>query len=112
MDIDTCKKLEDIVKIENALEKAPSISQMLADNKSLEEIAKIVSGDEVKLLEEDLNIEFECDCNKEKFEKGLISLGKKELNKMIEEDGKADVSCHFCNKIYHFTKENLEKLLN
>lgn len=103
---------EDIVKIENALEKAPSISQMLADNKSLEEIAKIVSGDEVKLLEEDLNIEFECDCNKEKFEKGLISLGKKELNKMIEEDGKADVSCHFCNKIYHFTKENLEKLLN
>lgn len=102
---------EDITKIEEALKVAPSISQMLADNKSLEEIAKIVTGADVKLLEDNLKIEFECDCNKETFERGLISLGKDDLNQIIEEDGEASVVCHFCNKKYHFTKEELQNLL-
>ena len=102
---------EDISKIENALEKAPSISQMLAENKPLEEIASTVIGDEVTLLEDDLKIEFECDCNKESFEKALISLGKNDLNEIIEKDGKADIVCHFCNKEYHFTKEERQNLI-
>ncbi len=102
---------EDISKIENALSVAPSISQMLAENKSLEEIAKTVIGDEVTLLEDNLKIEFECDCSKETFEKALISLGKDDLNEIIQKDGKADIVCHFCNKQYHFTKEELENLI-
>lgn len=103
---------EDISKIENALKVAPSISKMLSDNMSLEEIAKTVTGDEnLVLLEDDLKIVFECDCNKETFENGLISLGKKEIKDLIEKDGEADIVCHFCNKKYHFTKEELEKLL-
>ena len=93
------------------MEKAPSISQMLAENKPLEEIASTVIGDEVTLLEDDLKIEFECDCNKESFEKALISLGKNDLNEIIEKDGKADIVCHFCNKEYHFTKEELQNLI-
>ncbi len=84
---------------------------MLAENKSLEEIAKTVIGDEVTLLEDNLKIEFECDCSKETFEKALISLGKDDLNEIIQKDGKADIVCHFCNKQYHFTKEELEKLI-
>lgn len=103
---------EDISKIENALKVAPSISKMLSDNMSLEEIAKTVTGDEnLVLLEDDLKIVFECDCSKETFENGLISLGKKEIKDLIEKDGEADIVCHFCNKKYHFTKEELEKLL-
>ena len=102
---------EDISKIEEALKVAPSISQMLDDNMSLEEIAKTVTGDDVRLLEDNLKIEFVCDCNRETFERGLISLGKDDLNKIIEEDGEANVICHFCNKKYHFTKEELENLL-
>ena len=102
---------EDISQIENALKVAPSISQMLAEEKSLEEIAKIVTGSDVNLLEDNLKIEFECDCSKETFERGLISLGHEDIQKIIEEDGKADIVCHFCNKKYHFTKEELENLL-
>lgn len=102
---------EDISKIEESLSKAPSISSLLADNKSLEEIAEIVTGSKVQLLEDNLKIEFECDCDKEKFEKGLISLGKEQLKEIIEKDGKADIICYFCNKEYHFTKEELENLL-
>ena len=95
---------EDIVKIEKALETAPTISEMISQNKSLEDIAKIVTGDEnILILAQELNMIYECDCNKEKFEKGLISIGKEELSKIINEDGKADTICHFCNKEYHFS---------
>lgn len=102
----------EITKIEEALSKAPSISELLASNKSLNEIAKIVTGDEnIQLLEDNLEIKFDCDCSKEKFEKGLISIGKEDLNKIIEEDGKAEIVCQFCNKKYNFDKEELEELI-
>ena len=50
-------------------------------------------------------------CNKEKFESGLVSLGKKELKDIIEEDGQAEIKCQFCDKIYKFSKEDLENIL-
>ncbi len=104
---------EDIVKVENAIQKAPSITNMLSENKSLEEIARIVTGDEnVLILAQELKMEYECDCDKEKFEKGLISLGRKELEDIIEEDGEAEIICHFCNEKYYFSKEELENLLD
>ena len=103
---------EEISKIENAIKKAPSISELLEQNKTLEEICKIVTGDEnIQLLQENLQIKFQCDCSKEKFKRGLISIGKDDLQKIIEEDGKADTVCQFCNKKYHFTKDELEELL-
>ncbi len=103
---------EDIVKIETALSKAPSISQMIDENKSLEEIARTVVGDEdIMILAQELDMKYECDCNREKFERGLISIGKEELSKIIDEDGEATTVCHFCNKKYHFDKEDLEDLL-
>lgn len=102
----------EITKIEDALRTAPSISELLASNKSLNEIAKIVTGDEnIQLLEDNLEIKFDCDCSKEKFEKGLISIGKDDLNQIIEEDGKAEIICQFCNKKYNFNKEELEELI-
>ena len=95
-----------------ALNKAPSISELLSQEKSLNEIAKIVTGDDnIKLLEDNLEIKFDCDCSKQKIEKGLISIGKEELNEIIEEDGKAEIVCQFCNKKYDFSKEELEEIL-
>ena len=103
---------EDIVKIENALAKAPSISQMIDEGKSLETIARTVVGDEdIMILAQELDMKYECDCDREKFERGLISIGKEELTKIIEEDGEANTVCHFCNKSYHFDKTDLEELL-
>jgi len=102
----------EISKIEEALSKSPSISELLAENKTLEEIAMIVTGDEnIKLLEDDLQIKFECECNKEKFAEGLVSIGKEDLNKIIEEDGQAEIVCQFCNKKYNFSKYELENLI-
>lgn len=103
---------EDIVAIEKALEKAPSISQMIDENKSLEEIARIVTGDEdIMILAQELDMKYECDCSREKFERGLISIGKEELEKIINEDGKANIICNFCKEEYNFDKNDLEELL-
>jgi len=52
-----------------------------------------------------------CDCSKNRIEKALISVGEQELREMIEQDGGAEVTCHFCNTIYRFDKEELNKLL-
>lgn len=103
---------EEISKIEEAVKNAPSISELLEQGKNLEEIAKIVTGDEkIQIIEDNLIIGYKCDCSKAKFERGLISLGKKELESIIEEDGKAQTKCHFCNKEYEFSEEDLKDIV-
>jgi len=104
---------EDITKIEKSIFEAGAISKMLDDNLSLLEIAKKVTGDKnVKVIQTDLHPIYECDCSKEKIERALQALDKNEINKIIEEDGKAEIICHFCNKKYLFSKEDLINLVN
>ena len=102
---------EDISKLEENLKKVKPISTLLNEQKDLIEIARIVTGDQnVKLLEEDKTPKYKCDCSKKRIEKGLISLGKQELEDIINTDGKAEITCTFCKKQYNFTKQDLEKL--
>ena len=102
---------EDITKIEEALKNAKTISEMLDLGLTLEQIAKIVTGDEnIEILEDDLDVGYKCNCSKERIELGIKSLGKEEITKIIEEDGKLDAKCHFCHKNYHFDIEDLNKL--
>ena len=102
---------EEIEKIENRLKEVKPISKMLDEEISLEEIAKLVTGDEgIKILSE-VYPKYECNCSKEKTEKSLIALGKEELEKMIEEEEKIEIVCNFCNTKYNFSKEDLKKLL-
>ena len=103
---------EDISNIEQNIFKAGAISKMLDEKLSLEEIAQKITGDEdIKLIEDDINPKYQCDCNKKRFERGLISLGKEELKKLIETQDKIETTCQFCNKKYEFTKQELEELL-
>ena len=104
---------KEISKIEKAVFEAGAISKMLDNNLSLEEIAKKVTGDKnIKVIQDNVEPKYECDCSKENMEKALEKIGKKELAEIIEEDGKAEIVCHFCNKKYNFSKEELEKILN
>ena len=103
---------EDISNIEQNIFKAGAISKMLDEKLSLEEIAKKITGDEdIKLIEDDINPKYQCDCNRNRFERGLISLGKEELKKLIETQDKIETTCQFCNKKYEFTKQEIEELL-
>ena len=103
---------DDLFILENRIKEAKPISQMLDENMSLEEIAKDLSGDiNIKLVEENENVKYECSCNKERMLDALSSIGKEELEKIIEEDKKAEIVCHFCNKKYEFTEEELRKCI-
>lgn len=105
---------DELFILENRMQEAKPISQMLDENMSLLDIAKDITGDiNIKLLDEDdkqKQPKYECNCSKEKMEKALISIGKEEINKIIEEDKKAEIVCHFCNKKYEFTEEELKSL--
>ena len=102
---------EIISKIEESLKNAKPISEMLDDELSLVEIAKRVTGDEnIEVLEDDLDVQYKCTCTKDRIERGIISLGKTEISKIIQEDGKLEAKCQFCNRRYEFSKEELEVL--
>lgn len=104
---------EEITKVEQAIFQAGSMSKMLDKELSLKEIAQKITGDEnVEIIEENIIPIYECDCSKEHMADGLASIGKGELASIIETDGKAEVVCHFCNKKYEFSKQELEKILN
>ena len=104
---------EEISKVEQAIFKAGAMSKMLDENLSLEEIAKKVTGDEnIEILEDNIIPEYKCDCSKEHMKDALISIGKKDLEEILKEDGKAELMCHFCNKKYTFTKEELGEMIS
>lgn len=102
---------EDINRIEETLSKIEPISALIDKGLSPEEIMeRLLEGIEVEVLDS-IDIEYKCDCSRERIERVIISIGKQEINAMIEEDGKGEVVCHFCNTKYHFSKEELEELL-
>lgn len=102
---------EDITKIEEAISKTPSISSLIDKGLSPEDIMhQLLSEFEMEILDR-VDIKYQCDCSRERIEGVLLSIGKKEIEAMIEEDGEGEVVCHFCNTKYHFSKEELEKLI-
>ena len=103
---------EEIGKVEQVIFKAGAMSKMLDSNMTLEEIAKKVTGDEnIEILEDNIVPEYKCDCSKEHMKDALVSIGKKDLEEILKEDGKLEAMCHFCNKKYIFTKEELEEMI-
>ena len=103
---------EDISKVEQAIFKAGAMSKMLDQNLTLEENEISMTGDEnVEIIEDSIKPEFKCDCSKEHMEDALMTIGKKELEDIIEKEGKAELVCHFCNKNYQFDKEELENIV-
>ena len=103
---------EDISTVEQSIFKAGAMSKMLDQNLTLEEIAKRITGDDnVEIIEDRIVPEFKCDCSKEHMQDALMTIGKEELEDIIEKEGKAELVCHFCNKKYEFNKEELENIL-
>lgn len=98
-----------ITKLEENIAKLPSITSLLDEGKSIEEIIERLLG-EVRFYDK-VPIKFVCDCSKEQMERGLLSIGEKELTEIKEEDEKANLVCHFCNANYDFNKEDLNRLI-
>lgn len=102
---------ETITQIEERLKTIPPISKLIEKGLTPEEILEEVLGKENVRFLETQPVSFTCSCSKERFAEAIITLGKDEIQDMIETDGKAEAQCHFCNEKYHYTKEELENLI-
>ncbi len=101
-----------IAHIEKRLSEIPTISSMVRDGLTPEEILEEVLGSEnVKVLE-NMPVQFQCQCSRDRISNAITSLGTAEIQDMIVTDGQAEAQCHFCNEKYHFSKEHLEEMID
>lgn len=100
-----------IFSLEIKLHEMEPVTAMLEKGMTPEDIMDYLIGDLEPNILDKVPVEYYCNCSRERVEKALISLGKKEIAKIIEEDGKATLHCHFCNKDYEFNEEDLMNII-
>lgn len=103
---------ETISLLEERIAKMDPISKMIDEGLTPEEILHTVLGVENVEILDKMDVKFQCNCSKERFGNAIIGLGKKEIEKMIEEDGKAEAHCHFCLETYIYPEKELEGFLD
>jgi len=106
-----------ITKLEAKIKAMRPMTELLAGGMSLKRIAKLIyedidSENDLALIEdyniyEEKKVSYECNCNKDKFYKGLITIRREELEEIFTEKPELEVECHFCRKKYSFTKDEL-----
>lgn len=100
-----------IDRLEANVNSLPPVTVMLNSGMTAEDIAlKTLDGFEPDILDS-FDVSYKCDCSKERVEKALISLGREELKKMSEEEENIEVCCHFCEKKYNFSREEIIDLM-
>lgn len=101
-----------IDKLEANLKDVTSVTEMLDQGLSPEEILeKLLEGLD-PVITDRMDTAFTCNCSENRIEKMLISLGKEELQSMIDDGETIEVNCHFCNKKYHVPVGRLQELLD
>ncbi|MCR4778996.1 MAG: Hsp33 family molecular chaperone HslO [Lachnospiraceae bacterium] len=102
---------EVIEKLEKKISEFTSITACLNKGMTPEDILNELLSDLDLVINDKLNTEFYCNCDKKRVEKALISVGKKELQSMIDDGEPIEVNCHFCGKHYNFNVDELKVLL-
>lgn len=93
------------------LQEIPPLSTLIAEGKSGEDILNMLFDDMDLKIHEKKQVNYVCDCSKERVEKALIALGLDELKKLRDEEEKIELQCHFCDKRYEFTRNDLDMLI-
>ena len=102
---------EVISRLEQNVQKISSVTNLLEEGHTPESLLeKVLEGFDMQINEK-TDTRFHCNCSKERVEKALISIGRKELNEMIQEGKPIEMNCHFCNKNYNFTVEDLKRII-
>ena len=99
-----------ITKLEDNIFMMDQLTTILAEDGAETVFAQVLRGLEYHIVSEK-EIEYRCYCSRERVEEALRSVGPEELGNMIAEGKAVDVSCQFCDKVYSFTPEELEKLI-
>lgn len=93
------------------LEEVPSITEFITKGMSIEEILEFIFEDMELKINEEIKPTYKCDCSRERVEKALISIGKKDLEELYTDGKTEEIKCHFCNKNYEFNHEDIGQLL-
>ena len=100
-----------ITKVEGGIMAAGAVSALLDKDDDPEHLLRAVMSDfELKILET-CPVAYKCYCSRERVERALISLGREELEKMLEEQGGCQLTCQFCDAVYDFSADELRGLL-
>lgn len=102
---------EVIAKLEAKISEISSITELLDQDMTPEMILEHILGDFGVEIIDRIPTAFECDCSKERVEKAIISIGEKDIKEMIEDNEPIEVNCHFCNKNYNFSVDELKDIL-
>ena len=102
---------EVIDKLERGIQQAGAVTPMLEAGMTPEDILGQVCGDLGVVFMETTEVSYKCYCSRDRVESALISLGRKELQEIMDEGKDFPVECQFCDEIYHFTPENIAELL-
>lgn len=102
---------ETVEKLEKRLIGFPPISKLLAQGTSPEEILELLLEDMNPKMLEQVPCKFECNCSRDRMERNLISIGKKDLLEILADGQGAELQCHFCNTKYNFTHQDMERLI-
>ena len=102
---------EFIDTLENRIKEIKSVTQMLEQGMTPEDILRHILGDMELQILDTIPTEFYCNCSKERVSAAVISVGKQELQKMIDDAEPIEVNCHFCNSHYNFSVDELKSML-
>ena len=101
---------EILSRLESRINVVPYITELLSMGDTPESILNLILGDMDLQIIDKVPTEYYCGCSRERVEKALLAIGKDDLKKILEEDKKAELSCHFCNKVYNFAENDLKRL--
>ena len=100
-----------ITKVEQGVARVGAVTAALKEGISaLELVRRVLSDFELEVLEES-PVEYRCYCSRERVTRALVSLGREELRALIDEQGEAELTCQFCDRVYHYDRGELEALL-
>lgn len=99
-------------KLEEKLKTIKSVTQILDEGNTPEQMLELILGDLGLEITDTMPCEFYCNCDKDRVEKALISLGQDELDDMIKEGKDVEIKCQICNKAYNFTVDDLKKTIS
>ena len=102
---------EVITKVEQGVARVGAVTNHLKDGITALDLVRAVLRDfDLEVLEES-PVEYRCYCDRERVSRALISMGREELESLIAEQGGAELTCQFCDRVYQYTREDLEELL-
>lgn len=102
---------ETINSLEEKLKTMDSVTNILEAGNTPEQLLELLLGDLGLEINDTLQSQYYCDCSRERVERAIISIGKKDIQEMIDDGKQVEIRCQFCDKVYNFEIEDLDKML-